>query len=279
MKINTEIVDAYLQAQDMSRFSSMWFYVGQTEQGARNLFQTPPDDDAKRQAVLQIREEIVRHVRTFTPCNAQIWDALFADWRRFLDDVALDLIVGCPEPNDAFVLQGPDGAHHMFFDLLCWQKYLGALPLADLAQNLLTHELFHVMVAKRYPAIEPAEEQGAYPERLDAIAFNEGFAHLVSYQRREIETVSWSGEKCNDLYVRSAEKMRAALREKDPVQQARYLYEANFGDYYSKYACMCGMVYLGRQWQTGGLPRLKELFSQGYHGFAKKCTELSPGAV
>lgn len=38
-----------------------------------------------------------------------------------------------------------------------------------------------------------------------------------------------------------------------------------------KYACMCGMIYLAKEWQLGGYARLKELFDQGYHGFARKC--------
>lgn len=44
-----------------------------------------------------------------------------------------------------------------------------------------------------------------------------------------------------------------------------------FGNYYDKYACMCGMIYLAKEWQLGGYARLKELFDQGYHGFARKC--------
>ena len=32
-----------------------------------------------------------------------------------------------------------------------------------------------------------------------------------------------------------------------------------------------GMIYLAKEWQLGGYARLKELFDQGYHGFARKC--------
>lgn len=31
------------------------------------------------------------------------------------------------------------------------------------------------------------------------------------------------------------------------------------------------MIYLAKEWQLGGYARLKELFDQGYHGFARKC--------
>lgn len=279
MRIHTEIVDAYLQAENLSRFSSLWLYMGRTEQGVKNIFQDPPDDPAKRAAVSKIKDEIITHAGAFTPCNAEIWDALFEDWRHFLEDTVLDLIVGCPEPYDAFVSQGPDGKHHMVFDLLCWEKYVGAISLSGLSQNLLTHELFHVMVGRRCPDIEAAEAHGAYPDQLDAITFNEGFAHLVSYRQQEIQTVSWNGKKLTELYLRSAEKMKSALREKDPERQKQFVYEANFGDYERKYACMCGMIFLGKQWQKGGVSALKQLFDQGYHGFAEKSTEPPPACI
>lgn len=48
--------------------------------------------------------------------------------------------------------------------------------------------------------------------------------------------------------------MKLALMETNPQSQEQYIYEANFGNYYDKYACMCGMI-----------------DNQGYHGFARKC--------
>lgn len=39
---------------------------------------------------------------------------------------------------------------------------------------------------------------------------------------------------------------------------------------------MCGMIYLGKQWQNGGVELLKELFGQRYHGFANKSAGLYP---
>lgn len=274
MKIDTTIVDAYLNSEDVSKFSSLWLYTDRTECGIENVFQIPPDEEAKRRVVFRMKEEIVSYASTFVPCNSWLWDTLFADWRNFLDSVTLDLIVGYPNTNDASVKQAPDGKQHMIFDLLCWEKYLGVMPLSDLSQNLLTHELFHVMVAKCFPDIEDVEMRGEYAEQLDAIAFNEGFAHLVSYKRQEIDTVSWGGEELTAVYRAAVSKMKNALQEKSPERQKQYIYDANFGKYYDKYACMCGMIYLGRQWKSGGAPRLKELFRQGYRGFAAKSAGL-----
>ena len=157
----------------------------------------------------------------------------------------------------------------MVFDLLCWEKYVGKISLSKLSQNLLTHELFHVLIGKCYTDIEESEQFGNYRDKLDAITFNEGFAHLVSYNQQEIDSVEW--EKLEDIYIQSTNKMKLALMEKNPQSQEQYIYEANFGNYYDKYACMCGMIYLAKQWQLGEYARLKEVFDQGYHGFARKC--------
>lgn len=149
------------------------------------------------------------------------------------------------------------------------EKYVGKISLSKLSQNLLTHELFHVLIGKYYTDIEESEQFGNYINKLDAITFNEGFAHLVSYNQQEINSVEW--EKLEDIYIQSINKMKLALMETNPQSQEQYIYDANFGNYYDKYACMCGMIYLAKEWQLGGYARLKELFDQGYHGFARKC--------
>lgn len=145
MNINTAIVDAYLRAEDMHKFSTMWLYVGQNEMGEKNLFHAPSQSEAKRERVAQIKAVIFNHAKSFTPCNAQVWDALFDDWHLFLKSTTLDLIVGYTESKDAIAMKAPDGSHHVIFDLLCWEKYTGAISVSALSQNLLTHELFHVM--------------------------------------------------------------------------------------------------------------------------------------
>ena len=56
MNINTTIVDAYLNAEDVCKFSSMWLYVDRTEQGVENIFQAPPELEAKREIVSRIKD-------------------------------------------------------------------------------------------------------------------------------------------------------------------------------------------------------------------------------
>lgn len=74
-------------------------------------------------------------------------------------------------------------------------------------------------VGNRFPDIETAEAQGTYIDQFDAITFNEGFAHLVSYNQQEINTIAWYGDKLKNVYNISVAKMKAALQEKDPQKQ------------------------------------------------------------
>lgn len=240
MIINTEIIDAYLNGEDINPYATVFIY----KQGDKYIFQEPKKD--KVVVVSNIKDEIISHVKDFVPCNKRIWDILFKDWQKDLDNIILDLVVGCKEPNDAFVLKDLNGRHHMIFDLLCWEKYVGKISLSKPPQNLLTHELFHVLIGKYYTDIEESEHFGNYIDKLDAISFNERFAHLVSYNQQEINSVEW--EKLEDIYIQSINKMKLALMETNPQSQEQYIYEANFGDYYDKCACMCGMLYLAKQW-------------------------------
>lgn len=124
MIINTEIVDVYLNGEDISKYSSLFIY----RQADRSIFQEPEKD--KAEIVSKIKDEIIHHVKDFVLTNKRIWDTLFKDWPNELDDIVLDLVVGCKEPNDAFVLKDLNGRHHMIFDLLCWEKYVGKIYLA-----------------------------------------------------------------------------------------------------------------------------------------------------
>lgn len=66
---------------------------------------------------------------------------------------------------------------------------VGKISLSKLSQNLLTHELLHMLIEKYYTDIEESEQFGNHINKLDAITCNEGFAHLVSYNQQEINSV------------------------------------------------------------------------------------------
>ncbi|WP_295566377.1 hypothetical protein [uncultured Holdemanella sp.] len=49
-----------------------------------------------------------------------------------------------------------------------------------------------MLIGKYYTDIEESEQFGNYIDKLDAITFNEGFAHLVSYNQHEMDSVECS---------------------------------------------------------------------------------------
>lgn len=58
MIINTEIVDAYLNGENISKFSSLFIY----RQADRSIFQEPEKD--KAEIVSKIKDEIINHLAT-----------------------------------------------------------------------------------------------------------------------------------------------------------------------------------------------------------------------
>lgn len=56
MIINTEIVDAYLNGENISKFSSLFIY----RQADRSIFQEPEKD--KAEIVSKIKDEIINHI-------------------------------------------------------------------------------------------------------------------------------------------------------------------------------------------------------------------------
>ena len=59
MQINTTIVDAYLNAEDVSKYASEWFYTDRTEDDVMNIFCAPPASEAKKKTIVRIRDEII----------------------------------------------------------------------------------------------------------------------------------------------------------------------------------------------------------------------------
>ena len=269
MYIDSSIVQAYISGEDMRRYENEWFFSSSAldvDKG-KNIFTLPPDDTTVRDEAGQLVKCFQYGVEHFKPVNQPIWDALFPDWQKI--QPVMDLIVGFPEPYDAVTMKGMDGRIHLVFDLICWRKYVGKVDLDKTIRNLLTHEMTHLLIGENYPEADAAMESLDYRTKLDAYTFHEGFAHLISYQTTEMDQVDWHTEQLKEVYSNCKRKMREALAETDTKRQEQFLYESICGMYYEKFACMCGMLYLARQWEKHGIPGLKTAFSD-YHGFAER---------
>lgn len=272
MQIDKSLADAYLSGMSMDPWRDAWFFTASAvaAQAGKNIFTPPPSGPETIQKVRTAAQGVEAGARDFVPLNLPVWDALCPDWRRRLDSIKIDLIVGFPEPYDATMDRGPDDRLHVIFDLCCWAKYIGETDIPALVRNLLTHELFHVITAQMHPELENAYASPDYHTQLDAVTFNEGFAHLLSYQTQDLNAVSWHSDELAAVEERCRKRMAGALQEQDAAAQEKNLYEALCGNYYEKFACMCGMLYLARVWEQSGIPGLKHCFKAGWSGFAAK---------
>lgn len=269
MTIDSRLVEAYLSGENMDDFREAWFFAASSVSAdlGKNVFTLPPNDSHTKASVSKLENRIRSFAKAFVPVNQAIWDALFPDWENI--EAQIDLIVGFPEPYDAVTDYATNGQVHIIFDLIHWLDYADGDDLDKTIRNLLTHEITHLFIGKYRVGIDDALQSEDYITRMDAVTFHEGFAHLISYETEEIDSVDWHSASLEKAYANGKEKMHKALSETDPEKQEKCLYDAACGNYYDKYACMCGMLYLAGCWEKNGIDGLKNAFSD-YHGFAKK---------
>lgn len=270
--LNRTLVDDYLAGRDMTMHKDAWYFTASTVSTdiGRNIFTLPPTDDASKATVRFLADFLSGEISDFDPINKAVWDELFPSWET--ESVNIDLIVGFPAPYDATTEYAPDGKLHIIFDLVQWINYAGLNNLDAIVRNLLTHEITHQLISKHCDAIDEAMESRDYLLRLDANTFNEGFAHLISFDGKGLDCVDWHSEKLENVYEAAKATMKAALIETDKAKQEEYLYSAVCGAYYEKFACMCGMLYLAKCWEKDGVSGLKSELAE-FRGFAKKTIE------
>lgn len=260
MIIDSEIVERYLAGDDIEKYKDRWYYKIEDIK-----YSVPDYDEKKKQEVKYCYDELIRELNGFVPCNISIWNAIFPDWKEIISKVHIYLIVGFPNPYDAVTIKSQDGLN-IIFDLLQWTKYIKSKDMKKIARNLLTHELCHACIETSIPDI--SHDTGDYSIRLDATTFNEGFAHLLSYESSDIGNINWNDEKLKSVSEKSRQIMKRAIGIKSASEQKKYLNRAVCGSYYDKFACMCGMFYLAECYEKGGLEQLKKIFEKGYKGFA-----------
>lgn len=272
MYINDEMIRVYLEEGNVDRFNDCWYFFTSSiaREQEKNIFKRPETDQETINKVHSIHEIIRKTVDNFVPINLEIWNILFADWEKIISNVTIDLIIGFPHPYDAVTEIDSEGHYHIIFDLICWSQYFGTCDLEDVVRNLLTHELCHVLIGNSIVEINKDMESENYSARLDALTFNEAFAHLVSYQSKEIDQVNWHTLELQTIKEKSIKMMKLAIKETDAEKQKYYLEKGTCGKYYDKFICMSGMFYLVSLWEKGGVRKLYQVFLEGYRGFANK---------
>lgn len=270
MIINSEIFDYYLENGNIDKYKEDWLfkYLEGLNNGA-NVFEELSYSQKDIQTMIKISTEIRKQIDNFEPNNIEIWNLLFPNWEEIISDVVVYFIVGLPQGYDALALQDKSGHPIAVYDIGNWLIYQN-MEISDVVNNLLTHELCHVCIGAAFPNLKTIYLSGTYLEGLNAITFNEGFAHLLAFENKNIESVEWQSQKYKKVYESSVETMKNALIEEDTCKQKQYIQASMAGHYYEKFGAMIGMLYLANEWLKYGNLKLKKVFDEGYSNFASK---------
>lgn len=271
MILHDQIAKAYIDGDNLEQFRKEWYFSNSdlSREYGKNVFTLPSDQKEAREQASRVYTSLLSVLQSFSVPGSpamELYDGLFPHWQETLKNVSVDLIVGLPHPHDAVVCSDPSGKLHILLDVVRWIYMLG-YDLEGNARGILAHEFFHVLLRERWP--EEAEFSD-YLSSLDRITFHEGFAHMV--QLCAMYTVDWHSEKLTQVRADSCAKLVRALAETDPEAQKAYLYEADRGGWYSKYAAMAGMLFLAHRWEEGGISALRTILDAGPAGFARMCT-------
>lgn len=267
--LDDQIVKAYIEGKRIEEFSDRWYFHIEDRH-----FEEPAYTEEHREKVAICYREIRSCAEDFVPANVDVWEALFPQWRDYLSEVTIYLSVGYPNPYDATTAQDPKGQTAVILDLGLWASYVGRVDIRSVAHNMLTHELCHVCIGKTTPDLFDGSPSQDTMQWLDSNTFNEGLAHLVSYNDKEIGDVDWDGPQLREAYAACAAKMEETLNEKDPKRREALMETAVAGRYLEKYACICGMVYLAKVWQREGIEGIKKVYQDGWRGFSQKTIGL-----
>jgi len=256
IRISVELVRDYLNGT-LQAHADEWYF------NPPRFLTVPSGDDSTKGKILSCLEAILTQLDHFTPINRAAFDELFPMWEN--EELIVDLIVGFPSPYDAITEKAPDGKTHVVLDVYQLASYdLPPEQISSVINGLLTHEFAHVLIHSQFPTIEADENGSDYILAMNAITFDEGIAHLLSYKSKDLSDIDWNSQELKEVYERSKTALKSALAEKDHERQAALLEEANTGNFYDKFAAMSGMFYLAEQWNNDGIQGLKQELALGY---------------
>ncbi len=237
MIINDDIIIDYLNDLSSDKYKNHWVF-NNIEQN-QYLFEEPSNEH--KDSVKVICEEIKSVLNNFTPLNRRLFEELFPSYKEILSKSKVMLVVGCPEPYDAMVMNYK-GEDYIVFDLIRFAGYINnGYSLDKLLNQLLTHEFAHKCLMDKYNL----SENPTYLEKLNYIMFNEGFAHLLAY-KDNIEKYEFKSEDYIERFNKAKIALKDAVKEESPEKQEELLIASDSGPYWDKFASICGKLYLGK---------------------------------
>jgi len=253
MIIDDAIVRMYLQDADPTSWNRHWLFHHIEEN--QYLFEAPLPES--KSAVAQVHETVLQSLSGFTPLNAPLFRQLFPDYLRITEEISILLVVGCPQPYDAMV-RTYLGKEYVIFDLVHFAAYMqSGSDLRMIARKMLTHEFAHTCLHEKYTD----RPDLPYVARLNYIAFDEGFAHYLSFGE-DIAGIDFSSAEYSGKYASARAKLKDALQVDDPQTQAELLISSNSGPYWEKFAAISGFLYLANH-----PDRLLEIYYKGWEDF------------
>lgn len=251
MIVDAHIVKDYIAGKNLNRYKDFWIY---NCFGNSPLFETP--DFKNREWVSKLYEKISKQIKHFIPRNGETVRRLFPRFDRISTDYTIMLVVGFPDPYDAMVLER-DGKAYMVFDLI--QFCEDALNENYSCHRVLTHELIHLCLMEDYPI----PHKMSYIEDLNYTAFNEGFAHALSYPE-DISKFVFDGF-LDKKFETAKCTLRAALAETDKSKQVAYSRNADTGNYWDKFAAIAGQLYILKH-----IDDIECIYRNGWNDFTEK---------
>ena len=251
MIIDAHIVTDYIEGKDLSQYRDYWIY---NCFGNQSLFELP--NPKNREWVAKLYEKIRNQIKHFIPRNKNEVRWLFPQFDRIASNYTILLVVGFPDPYDAMVLEH-NGKAYMVFDLVQFQE--DSLKEDYSCHKVLTHELIHLCLMEDYPV----SYEMSYFEDLNYTAFNEGFAHALTYVENIYDFV-FDGF-LEEKFKNAKHTLRAALAETDKQKQKNYSRMADTGAYWDKFASIAGKLYLLRH-----IDDMKRIYQEGWHDFTAR---------
>lgn len=238
MKLNTEIIDFFLENGHLKPYEKHWIFDKIVE--GEHLFQCPeihriPD-------LHKALEKVIYELEHFSPLNLSYWEALYGPFTGIDNAINVYLIVGAPNPYDAMVRENETGEMCILFDLERITSYGESIDdLIFTIKSLITHEYAHIMNSKH---IAFKGKDHTFESRLAALALDEGIAHFLSI-RENVDSINWNSEALIARKKNAYERYIESLNTASDQNMEQKLLEANAAsNYWDKFGSVSGLFFI-----------------------------------
>lgn len=251
MIIDDRILKDYLNGNNIESYKNYWIFKCFEE---HTIFEMP--DSMYIEWVSKLYDKLKEQILNFKSRNSEAVKILFPNFDEIAANYIIMLVVGFPDPYDAMVLEH-NGKEYMVFDLIQFGK--DSLNEDYSCHRVLTHELIHMCLHKYYPV----PENPTYIDDLNYTAFDEGFAHALSYPE-DIASFAFD-DFLEQKFNKAKETLKSAIKETDQTKQAEYRKSADTGNYWDKFASVSGKLFILKNLNT-----IQEIYHNGWFDFARR---------